>query len=46
MATQYQVAYSNDVTGAGIIGAGPWFCAQGVVTRAMNDCLRGNGGRP
>ena len=46
MATQYQVAYSNDVTGAGIIGAGPWLCAQGVVTRAMSDCLRGNAGGP
>lgn len=46
MATQYQVAYSNDVAGAGIIGAGPWLCAQGVVTRAMNDCLRGSAGGP
>jgi poly(3-hydroxybutyrate) depolymerase len=46
MATQYQVAYSNDVAGAGIIGAGPWLCARGVVTRAMNDCLRGTAGGP
>jgi hypothetical protein len=46
MATQYQVAFSNDVAGAGIIGAGPWLCAQGVVTRAMNDCLRGTPGGP
>lgn len=41
MATQYQVAYSKDVMGAGIIGAGPWLCAQGVVTRALDDCLAG-----
>ena len=41
MATQYQVAYSKDVIGAGIVGAGPWLCAQGVITRAINDCTEG-----
>jgi hypothetical protein len=39
MATQYQVAYSKDVVGAGIIAAGPWYCAQGSLTRALNDCM-------
>ena len=46
MATQYQVAYSKDVAGAGIIGAGPWLCAQGIVTRALKDCLAGASGGP
>ncbi len=46
MATQYQVAYSKDVIGAGIIGAGPWLCAQGIVTRALNECLRGSAAGP
>ena len=46
MATQYQVAYSDDVTGAGIVAAGPWLCAQGVVTRALRDCLAGETGGP
>jgi poly(3-hydroxybutyrate) depolymerase len=46
MATQYQVAYSKDVIGAGIIGAGPWLCAQGIVTRALNDCIKGSAGGP
>jgi poly(3-hydroxybutyrate) depolymerase len=46
MATQYQVAYSRDVAGAGVIGAGPWLCAQGVVTRALNDCLEGTASGP
>ncbi len=46
MATQYQVAYSKDVIGAGIIGAGPWLCAQGVITRALQDCLEGSAGGP
>jgi hypothetical protein len=41
MATQYQVAYAKDVIGAGIIGAGPWLCAQGAVTRALGDCAAG-----
>jgi poly(3-hydroxybutyrate) depolymerase len=46
MATQYQVAFAKDVAGAGIIGAGPWFCAQGIVTRALDDCLAGRTGGP
>jgi hypothetical protein len=46
MATQYQVAYSGDVAGAGVIGAGPWLCAQGIVTRALKDCLAGASGGP
>jgi poly(3-hydroxybutyrate) depolymerase len=46
MATQYQVAYAKDVVGAGIIAAGPWLCAQGVVTRAMRDCTAGESAGP
>jgi poly(3-hydroxybutyrate) depolymerase len=46
MATQYQVAYSGDVAGAGIVAAGPWLCAQGIVTRALRDCLEGESGGP
>jgi Esterase PHB depolymerase len=42
MATQYQVAFARDVAGAGIVGAGPWLCAQGLVTRAMDECLEGD----
>jgi len=41
MATQYQVAYSKDVIGAGIIAAGPWFCAQGTLMRALDECTKG-----
>jgi len=46
MATQYQVAYAKDVVGAGIIGAGPWFCAQGIVTRALDECMQGSAAGP
>jgi len=46
MATQYQVAFSKDVIGAGIIGAGPWLCAQGVIARALDDCMAGDAAGP
>lgn len=42
MATQYQVAYAKDVMGAGIIAAGPWFCAQTSLTRALDECMKGS----
>jgi poly(3-hydroxybutyrate) depolymerase len=41
MATQYQVAYSKDVIGAGVIGAGPWFCAQASILRTLDECTKG-----
>ncbi len=41
MATQYQVAYAKDVIGAGIIAAGPWFCAKGSLMRALDECVKG-----
>lgn len=46
MATQYQVAYSKDVQGAAVISAGPWFCAQGLLTRALDECLKGGPAGP
>lgn len=41
MATQYQVAFSKDVIGAGILAAGPWFCARGSLLRALDECMTG-----
>ncbi len=46
MAVQFQVAYAKDVQGAGIIAAGPWFCAQDTLDRAMNECLHGQPAGP
>jgi poly(3-hydroxybutyrate) depolymerase len=46
MATQVQVAHARDVAGAGIIAAGPWFCAEGLVARALSDCLAGDAAGP
>jgi poly(3-hydroxybutyrate) depolymerase len=42
MATQYQVAFARDVQGAGIVAAGPWFCAQGLLVRALDECTGGD----
>ena len=43
MAVQYQVAYSSQVRGAGIIAAGPWFCARESITKALGECMKGTG---
>lgn len=40
MAVQFHVAYSATVRGAGVIAAGPFFCAQGSVTTALVNCMR------
>ena len=39
MATQLQVAWSSVFKGAGVIAAGPYYCAQGLATLAMTRCL-------
>ena len=41
MAVQYHVAYSGTVAGAGILSAGPWYCAEGSVARALGACMKG-----
>jgi len=41
MAVQYQVAYSGSVAGAGVVAAGPWYCAQGSVSTALGPCMQG-----
>lgn len=43
MAGQYQVAFSRQVSGAGIVAAGPWGCAKGDLTRALDACISGQG---
>ena len=39
MATQYQIAHSDKVTGAAILAAGPYFCAQGSIGTALARCV-------
>src|SRR5574340_1295788 len=39
MAVQFHLAHSTTVTGAAIVAAGPWDCAQGSTWRALNNCM-------
>lgn len=39
MAVQFHVAHSTLVDGAGVIAAGPYDCARGSITRALNNCM-------
>jgi poly(3-hydroxybutyrate) depolymerase len=38
MAVQFEVAHSSIVKGAGIVGAGPYFCARNDVVTATTKC--------
>jgi poly(3-hydroxybutyrate) depolymerase len=40
MAVQFHVAYSAMVRGAGVIAAGPYFCAQSSVYTALVNCMK------
>lgn len=39
MAVQFHVAHSSIVRGAGVIAAGPYYCAQGSVWAAYYNCM-------
>ena len=39
MATQLHVSWSSVFRGAGVIAAGPYYCAQGLATLAQGRCL-------
>ena len=39
MAVQMHVALSSRVQGAAAIAAGPYYCAQGSISTAMNNCM-------
>jgi poly(3-hydroxybutyrate) depolymerase len=39
MAVQLHVAYSATFRGAGVVAAGPYYCAQGLVAHATRRCL-------
>lgn len=38
MAVQFHVAHSGAVKGAGVLAGGPFYCAQGSVWAALNNC--------
>lgn len=39
MAVQFQVAHSLLVRGVGVLAGGPYFCAEGSITRALANCM-------
>lgn len=39
MAGQFHVAYSGTVGGAGVIAGGPYDCAEGQLSVALNRCM-------
>ncbi|MFK7958067.1 MAG: hypothetical protein AB8B96_18365 [Lysobacterales bacterium] len=41
MASQLHVAHSSTFSGAAIIAAGPWWCAKGNISRALDLCIKG-----
>ena len=42
MAVQFHVAHSALVRGAGIVAAGPYFCAEGALRHALGRCMQGD----
>ena len=40
MATQFQLAHAEMVVGAGIIAAGPYYCAQNSISTALAECVQ------
>ncbi len=43
MAGQYQVAFSDEVSGSALVAAGPWACSGGSVNTAIGPCVTGEG---
>ena len=39
MATQFHIAHSDWVKGAGIIAAGPYYCGQNAILTALGNCV-------
>ncbi len=39
MAMQFHLAFSETVVGAGLIAGGPYFCAQGSIGTALQNCV-------
>ncbi len=40
MAVQYQMAFSSEIVGAGIVAGGPFYCAEGSLMRAAHHCMQ------
>jgi poly(3-hydroxybutyrate) depolymerase len=46
MAGQFHVAFSGTLIGAGIIAGGPYLCAEGQLSLALNRCMQTSLGMP
>lgn len=46
MATQLAVAWPERFSGLGVLAAGPWSCAQGSLSLALNQCMMTRRGMP
>ncbi|HSP30802.1 MAG TPA: alpha/beta hydrolase-fold protein, partial [Halomonas sp.] len=46
MATQLAVAWPERFSGVGVLAAGPWSCAQGSLSLALNQCMMTRRGVP
>ena len=40
MAVQMHVAFSDRIQGAGVVAGGPYYCAEGDLTKALTTCMR------
>ena len=41
MATQFHVAHSDIVSGAALVGGGPYYCAKNSLQKALGPCMQG-----
>src|SRR6188472_2485611 len=46
MAVQFHVAHSALVHGAGVIAAGPYYCAENSMRHALGRCMKGDSDIP
>jgi len=46
MATQLAVAFPERFAAVGVLAAGPWGCAEGSLSRALNRCMTTSDGEP
>ena len=46
MAQQFQIAFSESVSGAGVVAGGPYFCAKNQIIDALNKCMKTSMGVP
>ena len=41
MAAQLHIAFSNDISGCGVVAGPPYYCAQGSIGSALGACMSG-----